>query len=122
MNTKILGTVLLMLGCCCSCKDRVLAKFEITNMTGDMIDSIYILPDNRKDHFIQLRANAKSTFTTDMTGLPKVDGSYQLLFKLKNRTRGKYFGYYTNGSPLENLTRIYIYTDTVSIQQEYNNY
>lgn len=113
---------MLVLLCIYSCNDRVLAKFEITNMTNDLVDSIHIFPDNTKDHFIQLQANEKSVFTTDMTGLPKVDGSYQLLFKLKNQARGKHFGYYTNGSPMESLTRIYIYTDTVSIQQEYNNY
>ena len=104
-----------------SCKNETIAKFEIVNTTNENIDSFYILPDNLKDNFISVAPNAKITYNINMTDLPKVDGSYQLSFKLKTKAVFIPFGYYSNGYPMESITRIIIHPDTVLIKPEYND-
>ena len=103
----------------CSNITKTIAKFEITNSTNLRIDSLYIRPDNFKNHFLQIEANSKSIYYTDMTDLPKVDGAHLLSYQLNGATSKKSFGYYTNGYPSESLTRISIFLDTVLIKQEY---
>lgn len=97
------------------------AKFEITNLTNQRIDSLSILPNNNKNNFLNIEANSKSMYNIDMTDFPKADGAYTL-FYLKNGNKIKNdFGYYSNGIPLESITRILISHDTTLIKQEYNS-
>lgn len=56
-----------------------------------------------------------------MTNTPKIDGSYFLTFKNHLSYRSLNFGYYSNGMPMESLTKINIFKDTIIIKQEYNN-
>jgi hypothetical protein len=104
-----------------SCKNETIAKFEITNTTKESIDSLYILPDNFKDNFIQVEPNTKVSYNINMTDLPKVDGSYRLSFKSKTKAVFIPFGYYSNGYPMESITRIIIHPDTVLIKPEYKD-
>ena len=106
---------------CFSCKTKITAKFEIINTTNEKIDSFYILPTNLKNNFIQLEPNSKSLYNFDMTELPKNDGSYGLSFKTKTKNVFIGFGYYTNGYPMESLTKIFINSDTVIVKPEYKN-
>ena len=58
-----------------------------------------------------------------MTNLPKVDGDYLLTFKKNQANKEiKRFGYFTNGYPLEEITKIQIDKDTVLIDQIFDNY
>ncbi len=105
----------------CSCNNETLSKFEIVNTTNERIDSFHILPDNIKHNFIQIEPNTKSLYNTNMTRMPKVDGSYMLSFKSKTRHVFIPFGYYSNGYPMESLTKIFIHPDTVIIKPEYKS-
>jgi hypothetical protein len=58
-----------------------------------------------------------------MSELPKVDGDYLLTFKRnQNNKQIKRFGYFTNGYPLEEITKIQIEKDTVIIDQIFDDY
>ncbi len=105
----------------CACRSKTLAKFEITNATDETIDSIKIMPDNIKNHYIQLAPNSKAEYIIDMTGGAKVDGSYGLFYKFKNKQIIKHFGYYSNGNPAESLSKLTINEDSLNIRPEYNN-
>lgn len=94
------------------------AKFEISNMTDQSIDSINIKPFDHESNsnFIHLVPGESQIYWLEMTELPKVDGDYLLTFKLnQNNKQMKRFGYFTNGYPLEEITEIQIEKDTVII-------
>ena len=121
MRTRLTSILLaLILSAFCACKNKTFAKFEITNATDETIDSIKILPDNVQNHYIQLAPNTKAEYIIDMTSSAKTDGNYGLFFKFKNKKLIKHFGYYTNGYPLESLTKLIIYKDSIDIKQEFN--
>ena len=120
-KTTIFSIALLCLIIIVSCKNETIAKFEIANTTEESIDSFYILPDNIKDNFIQVKPNTKVSYNINMTDLPKVDGSYRLSFKSKTKAVSIPFGYYSNGYPMESITRIIINPDTVLIKPEYKD-
>ncbi|MFH0894287.1 MAG: hypothetical protein V2A54_07615 [Bacteroidota bacterium] len=52
-------------------------------------------------------------YWSDMTDIAKTDGDYLLSFKSNNKVVKKRFGYFTNGYPLESLTKINIMKDTI---------
>jgi hypothetical protein len=119
IKTSIFSIALFCLSILLSCKNKTIAKFEIANTTKEKIDSFYIIPDNYKGNFIQVEPNRKVFYNIDMTNLPTVDGGYRLSFKLKAKTVLIPFGYYSNGHPMESITRIIIRSDTVLIRPEY---
>jgi hypothetical protein len=102
-----------------SCSSKVEAIFEITNSTNQNIQRLTIQPDENKNNHISVEPNSKATLKTNMTKLPKVDGSYDLSFKSNDTIRGLNFGYYSNGYPAESITRIDIHSDTIIIKPEY---
>ena len=103
-----------------SCSSKVEAHFEILNSTNQQIKNLTISPDENKNNFITIEPNSKVTFKTDMTSIPKVDGSYQLSFQSGDTPKYLNFGYYSNGYPAESITRIKIHSDTIIIKPEYN--
>jgi hypothetical protein len=110
-----------------SCNYSVKAKFEITNKTNRVVDSIGINSSGHKENsnFITLKPEETKTYWLDMTDLPKIDGDYLLTFKGSEKyyTVYKRFGYFTNGYPLEEKTKIKIYNDTLIIfDQIFNKY
>ena len=120
-KTTIFSIALLCLIIIVSCKNDTIAKFEIVNTTKERIDSFHILPANSKDNFIQVEPNEKISYDINMTDVPKVDGNYQLSFKSKTKAVFIPFGYYSNGYPMESITRIIIHPDTVLIKPEYKD-
>ena len=117
-STILVMTILILSSC--SFNSKVEAVFEITNSTNQVIDSLTIQPDENENNHISLEPHSKMTFKTNMTKLPKVDGSYYLSFKGNDTLRGLNFGYYSNGYPAESITRINIQADTILIKPEYN--
>jgi len=108
-----------------SCSSETKAKFEIENKTNFVIDSINIksFDHERKSQFIKLEPDQIETYWLDMTELPKVDGDYLLTFKRNETSKElKRFGYFTNGYPLEKVTKIQIEKDTVIIDQIFDEY
>ncbi len=107
-----------------SCQYEIKAKFEITNRTDTVIDSINIKSNDHENisDYIKLEKDEIKIYFMDMTDLPKVDGDYLLTYKPQNTGVSQFerFGYFTNGYPLEDITRIIIKTDTVIIEQIYN--
>jgi hypothetical protein len=104
-----------------SCNSWSKGKFEITNHTSRVIDSIYILPDKSFGrNYINLKPNESKYYVTNMGG-EGTDGSYLLFYKY-DYTRLKQFGYYTNGAFIEKKVRIDIQPDTVLFKYEYSKY
>ena len=66
---------------------------------------------------IKLNPNETKSYSLNMTNTPQVDGSYIVGYKLKGSDirKQEHFGYFTNGYPNEELTKITIKTDTVII-------
>ncbi len=97
---------------CLSCgKDEVI--FRITNQTPFGIDSLRVLPDrNIGNNYISLKPNETKDFFTEM-GNGGTDGAYQISYKIGDTIIKNHFGYYSNGIPMEKLTKIFIKPDTV---------
>ena len=91
-------------------------KFEIVNKTGMVVDSVRIMPDTIKAHYISLMPGEVKQFTTDMGGPGGTDGAYCILYKMNSVQKTNVFGYYSNGCSLEDLTKITIMPDTVLFQ------
>jgi hypothetical protein len=102
-----------------SCSSKVEAVFEIKNSTNQGIQNLTIKPDAYENNHISIEPHSKAILKTDMTNLPKVDGSYYLSFQSNDKFRELYFGYYSNGYPSESITRIDIHFDTIIIKQEF---
>jgi hypothetical protein len=104
------------------CDSKITALFEIENKTGFRIDSLRIVPNGyESDNFIFLNQGEKKEYLVDMSAIIKTDGDYKISFKPKeDSVITKVFGYYTNGYPLEKITRIIILSDTILINQEFN--
>ena len=115
-----IGTLILF----ASCRSDIKAKFEITNQTGNSIDSINIISFDHQTNpnYLSLEPGQSQTYLLDMTDLPKVDGEYLLTYKGKELKVRKRFGYFTNGFPLEEVTKIKIQKDTVIIDKIYDDY
>lgn len=108
-----------------SCQNEINAKFEITNKTYNTLDSINIKSFDHKlnTNFLNLEQGETQIYFLDMTELPKVDGDYLLTFKENpTNTKLKRFGYFTNGYPSEEVTKIEIRKDTVIIEQQFDEY
>jgi hypothetical protein len=119
----IILTGVFVIAACGESKPGVKAKFIIVNRSGFDIDSVRIGPGN-DSRTIRLKNSDSVYYYSDMTGLPQVDGAYCLRFRNLNSktTRAFGFGYFTNGYPLEESTRVTIFADTVFIKQYYSNY
>jgi hypothetical protein len=96
-----------------SCSDWKTAKFEVTNTTPFVIDSLYFQPStavNRK--YISLKPQQTQTYYLDLDK-QTTDGAYGIFFKSAGRHRSKVFGYHTNGNVMEEVTKIQIAKDTI---------
>ncbi len=106
-----------------SCQSRIKAKFEITNETEMLIDSINIksFVHNSNPNLLKLESGQSQLYWLDMTNLPKVDGDYLLTYR-DSILKTIRFGYFMNGFPMEKVTKIKIEKDTVIIDQIYDDY
>ncbi len=112
--------ILLLVSSLISCQFENTAKFEISNLTDLNIDSINIKSSELEptEFYLNLKPGEKTLYNFDMSDLPKVDGDYLLSYKIDNGIKQyERFGYFTNGYPLEEITKIYIKKDTVIIDQ-----
>ncbi|MBC2844815.1 hypothetical protein [Winogradskyella flava] len=118
-NTLKILVILLILS---SCNNKVEAIFKISNQTGFEIDSLKIEPMVIQDgKYISLKPEEEIKYSSDMTGIAKIDGNYRISYHQNGETIVKDFGYYTNGYPLEDLTIIEILSDTILIKSEIDN-
>lgn len=87
------------------------------NSYGQEIDSLKIesLSDTN-EKYISINPHETVNYELDMSGIAKTDGAYIISFKQKNKLNTQKFGYYSNGQPLEKLTRIYIEKDTLTFE------
>jgi hypothetical protein len=99
-----------------SCRKNATARFEITNNTTSIIDSLIILPNKNSGQFISVDPNTTVNYSCDMNGGTKVDGEYQLTYKIDSKIKINHFGYYTNGDPTEKLIKVNIEADTVKLE------
>ena len=122
MNQNIIG-ILIFTMILTSCSNKVVADFEIINNTEFNIDSLKIEP-NICDvgKYISLKKGEKAEYKSDMTTIAKTDGAYQISFLVNGINKTQVFGYYTNGYPLERITKIKIEKDTILIDQVFEKY
>lgn len=107
-----------------SCKDKVKAKFEVTNSSEKSIDSISVKAsnDNSNIEYFTLHPGESKIYWLDMSDL-KVDGNYQLSYKKdSDNFKEKSFGYFSNGLSLEETIKIEIRKDTLTIESIYKEY
>lgn len=96
-----------------SCNNKI--TFIVENNTGFPIDSLRITPDS-EEKFTALKNGEKLTYVANMNGIPKSDGAYTMSYRNKESGE-KYrriFGYYTNGTPLEEQMHIRIEKDSLN--------
>ena len=80
MKNQIIG-ILAALLTLCSCDNRVVADFEITNNTELRIDSLKIEPNIREQRkYISLEPSEMVIYKADMTTIAKTDGAYIISF------------------------------------------
>lgn len=118
----ILAQVSLM-SACSTGNSETKAKFIIVNRSGSDIDSIRIEPDNDKRE-MRVKNSDSIDYYSNMTNLPKVDGLYSFRFRNINSQIKQVFGfgYFTNGYPLEDFTRITVFADTILVKPYFSNY
>jgi hypothetical protein len=96
-------------------------KFIISNESDFDIDSLYILPDSKK----QIIKIAKGEHVNHDIKMNKVesDGSYFISFRNSETKKIRFtsFGYYTNGYQVEDNIRIKILNDTIMISSNFDD-
>lgn len=122
MKKNIIG-ILISILILTSCSNKVIAEFEIMNDTEFNIDSLKIEPNiSNLGKYIFLKKGEKFQYKSDMTTIAKTDGSYEISFLVNGINKTQVFGYYTNGYPLERITKIKIEKDTIMIDQVFEKY
>ncbi len=90
-------------------------EFEIINNTEFAIDSLKILPNSDKSlNYMSLKPHQKRSYVIDMFNVPAIDGSYNLKFKLNDEFVDENYGYYSNGTPLDEYIVVTIEKDKVT--------
>jgi len=107
-----------------SCVSKTTLKFEISNHSNELIDSLRLIPSGyESDYYISIAPKKTVEYILDMTDIAKVDGDYQIDYKFNSKNYNtKTFGYYTNGYPIESLIRVNIKPDTIMFDSELNRY
>jgi hypothetical protein len=102
----------------------ICSKYEIENRSEKLIDSFQIVPHGYiSDNFIKIAPKQTRKFITDMSTIKKCDGHYQLSYNNESGQKEfMEFGYYTNGYPLEKITRIVIEQDSIFMNSEFDKY
>ena len=122
MKQNIIG-ILIFTMILTSCSNKVVADFEIINNTEFNIDSLKIEPNiSDVGKYISLKKGKKAEYKSDMTTIAKTDGAYQISFLVNGINKTQVFGYFTNGYPLERITKIKIEKDTILIDQVFEKY
>ncbi len=101
-----------------ACESNVGVKFTVVNKSGSSIDSLGIEP-NINRQYKSITNSRQITYVTNMEGIAKADGSYSIHYQTGSGKKYYNFGYYTNGAPLENYTRITLLPDTFLIDRIY---
>jgi hypothetical protein len=113
VSSKIKIRILLLCLTLSSCERSQYSNFEITNSTQEKIDSLKISTGTKTIIYISLNPNETKEYKCDLSQMAKVDGDYELSYKINSVKRIKRFGYFTNGSPTGKLVKINIQNDTV---------
>ena len=120
-NFRFLTLILLIVFA--SCEKKVTVDFNIINETTFKVDSLYIEPNqNRKNKIINIGQNEEVDYQIDMSHVEKIDGLYQIFYKLNDEKKYRNFGYYTNGYPLGYPFKLNIKNDTIIVQEIHENY
>lgn len=94
------------------------SSFIVVNLTGRMVDSLCIEPDEKAGYW-SLEPGDSMLYVSEMEGHPKVDGSYRLGYIEDKRRKGLVFGYFSNGIPSERRTRVVLMPDTVVVEHRH---
>ena len=111
-----------------SCMDGNKAKFEISNATPFLIDSLCVESTNpvtrqagyKTRQLLSLHPQQNKVYLLDL-GKETNDGSYLLSFITNGERKSQAFGYYTNGYVVEKVTKIQIASDSIFIQPVYKD-
>ena len=110
---KRLYLILTLIVCAFVTSCRNSARFEITNQTSDVIDSIYLQPSQEPFRkFISLMPNETKGYDLDMSKVSG-DGIFGIIYKQKSITKTVGLEYYSNGNPPERLIKLFIHPDIV---------
>lgn len=100
-----------------SCSNKNEARFEITNNSNNIIDSVNIQSQDygSTSKYIRIEPGETKVYLLNLSELPQIDGAYLLTFvRGENRKKeSKVFGYFSGGSPLEELIKIKIEQDSI---------
>lgn len=106
----------------CSCNTGI--EFVIHNDSSNRIDFVNISTSDKKANLTikNVEANSEKIDFLNMNKVGQVDGSYFLEINQDKNYKIVNFGYYTNGSPVEEKFDIYISNDTVIFKETLKNY
>lgn len=112
MNAKIY--LILFILCLVSCTKEV--DFKVTNASGTTIDSLVVSNGFNDFNFSKLidgdiKIKSLNFNEVKVSG----DGNYFIKYFFRGKLRLKYFGYYSNGIPLNSGFEVIIKKDTVEI-------
>jgi len=92
--------------------------FEVYNHSKDDISDIIISASgSTKFETLDLNENQQLEFKLDMSDCPITDGNYKIEFKRNGIIHSESFGYYTNGSPVNDLYTITILNKGIEIKE-----
>ncbi|WP_299111760.1 hypothetical protein [uncultured Winogradskyella sp.] len=116
INILLLVIVTITLSC-----SRNEGNFTISNESDFDIDSLYLIPDSKKQ-IIEIKKGEQVNLDIKMDEV-KSDGSYLISFvnSSTNQKKSKSFGYYTNGYQMEDIINIRILNDTILISAKFDD-
>jgi hypothetical protein len=118
---KPLTSIILLSLTLLSCNDWSKGKFEITNNTSVIIDSLFIEPNRYIiGKYVSIKPNETISYITDMSD-DHNDGLHRLEYKIGEKHTIKGLLYYSNGNSVEDLIKVGIYPDTIVVKSIYNS-
>ena len=99
-----------------SCNGKTGVQFYITNKRDTVLHNINLSPGVSPVTISNLKPGETKKVFMDFSGFAKVDGGYTIgIDNSANKQDNLFFGYYSNGFPLEKEIRITIHSDTFQI-------
>jgi hypothetical protein len=117
---KLLFASLLLIAALVACRQPAKVKFVINNQTGDIMDSVKVVPNSDIQHlYTNLMPQEVGSYFAEL-GDVQGDGDFTLSYRKPDSKRDFSFhiGYFTNGAPTEKEYFVEIWRDTVIVKSD----
>jgi hypothetical protein len=109
--------ILILLPCLLACEGNQTLKVSVNNQSADKLDSVIVGGLGRLK-FTDVAAKSEASGLLDYSkSKSRTDGGYKIFVYESGRVRDLQFGYYSNGTPINEGFSFVITADSIKVKQ-----